>query len=1033
MRQKFALKLIICSLFMVLTGTLAAQNKSVGGTVTDANGELTGVNIVVKGTTTATVSDIDGNYSISIPGNEAVLVFSYLGYLTQEITVGNRTIINVVLEENIIQLAEVVAIGYGNTRKVDLSTAVANIKLDQTMKSRPANISSILQGRLPGVTIQFDGGDPLSGQTYNIRGKGSRDSDGILWVVDGVPGAPYNMEDVESVTVLKDAASAAIYGASVGSGGVIIITTKQARAGKVKIDLNISHSFQQASKLPEALNSEQLNRVWRDVIGVTNTAMTLPAVFDASRYPYGAVTRTDWLDEIFRTGQVQHYALSLSGGTDALKAFASFAYDKTDGLLINTYKNQLSGKMNVDFQIAKGVKFSQKGTFQYTNGQGGIRTNTHESYIVEALGYPRSATVYEYDANGNLVYGDDGNPLYGGTTPRWSDITGYGAGRNPVASLNRLRQNRPAASIFSTSSLELKPLKSLTIKSDFTASLNSNRYEEFTAKIPELGRPNPENSRYISSVWETHWLWENVITYAELFGKHQISAMAGYTMQARNYRTNGTTTTLYDREDEHFAIFTNAGEWSKNKPTESIWDESMLSALGRIGYSYDDRYFATASLRYDATSKLAPENNGQLFPAFSASWKISSEPFFHAAFIDLLKLRGSWGRVGDCGSVPRYSYNAPLGKTSDPGILGKDVNVPVYGVYQRTLANRDLVWETTEQAGAGLDVALLDNSLDVSVDYFHKTTKDLIDYLPTPSVAGIQEDPRGNVGKVLNTGWEFSVNYRKTIGDVKFNVYGNAATVRGEVQDLSPRELMEHSLQLRSAVGQPWYAYALIPTEGIFQSYEEVNNYTHTNPQTGETVLIQPDARPGDIKFTDYNNDGKINNDDRKFMGSYLPELTYAFGGTVEYKGFDFSVFLQGVAGVKIYNLFRQNAYLNGAAGSNMFTDILDAWNYNAQSGNPRISWLDDNNHNYSNASDYYMENGDYLRLKNLTLGYTLPQSLLRDTAMDGTAIRLYLSAENLLTFTKYTGFDPEVGNHGVDGGVYPIARTFILGFNVNF
>ncbi|MDR3185118.1 MAG: TonB-dependent receptor [Prevotellaceae bacterium] len=1020
-------------MFIALTGTLAAQNITIRGTVSDNNGALPGTTIAVKGSANATISGIDGNYSITVPNSNAVLVFSFLGYATQEIAVGNRTVIDVNMEETAKSIDEVVVIGYGSQRKSDLSMAVANIQVDQTMKSRPANIGSVLQGQVAGLTIQFDGGDPLSGQSYNIRGKGSRDSDGILWVVDGVPGAPYNMEDVESVTVLKDAASAAIYGASVGSGGVIIITTKQARSGEVKVDVNVSHSFQHAASLPEALNSEQFNKLWRDVIGVAGTALTLPDVFDADRYPYGTATRTDWLDEIFRTGQVQHYAVSLTGGSETLKAFASFGYDKTDGLLINTYKSQLNGKMNIDFQVTKWLKFVQKGSFQYKNGQGGIRTNSHESYIVEALGYPPSATVYEYDENGNLVYGNDGNPLYGGTTPRWSDITGYGAGRNPVASLNRLRQNRPESSIYSTSTLELKPLRGLTIQSDFTASLYSGRYENFDSRIPELGRPNPENSRYVSATWETHWLWETIATYAADFGKHNFSAMAGYTMQAWNHRDNGTTTTDYDREDEHYTVFTNANEWSKAKPSESIWDDSMLSGLGRIGYSYDDRYFATASLRYDATAKLAPENNDQIFPAFSASWKITSEDFFHVPVINLLKLRGSWGRVGDCGSVPRYSYNPSMGMTGNPGILGKDINVPVYGVYQRTIANRSLVWETTEQTGFGLDAAFFNNTLDVSVDYFRKTTKDLIDYQPMPSVAGLEEEPRGNVGKVLNTGWEFSANYHKTIGDIKFTVYGNAGTVHSEVLDLSPRDLMDHDLRLRSAVGQPWYAYSLIPTDGIFQSYDEIRNHTYTNPQTAATNLIQPNARPGDIKFVDYNNDGKITNDDRKFMGSYLPSLTYAFGGTVEYKGFDFSIYFQGVAGVKIYNYFRQNAYLNGAAGSNMFTDVLNAWNYNTQSGNPRISWLDDNNQNYSNASDYYLEDGDYLRLKNVTLGYTLPKAWLRGAGMNNAGIRLYVGAENLFTFTKYTGFDPEVGNHGVDGGVYPVARTFIVGLNVNF
>lgn len=1017
---------MLSGLFLFLAGTTLAAQPLVKGTVVDGKGDpLAGVTVQVKGTGATAMSGADGNYAIAAPA-DATLVFSFVGYATQEIPTGGRSIINVTLDESAVVLAEVVAIGYGTERKENLSTAVAIVHLDRTMKSRPANISSALQGQLPGLTVQFDGGDPLSGQTYNIRGKGSRDSDGILWVVDGVPGAPYTFEDVESVTVLKDAASAAIYGASVGSGGVIILTTKQARAGKLKLDVNVSHSFQQAANLPTTLNSEQLNKLWRDVIGVTNTAMTLPAVFDAARYPYGVATRTDWVDEIFRTGQVQHYAVSLSGGSDAMKAFASFAYDKTDGLLINTWRDQLSGKVSADFKLTKWATVSQKATVQYSNGQGGIRTGSHESYIVEALGYPRSATVYEYDQQGNLVYGDDGEPLYGGTTPLWSDITGYGAGRNPVASLNRLRQKRPATTAFSTSSLELRPLAGLIVRSDFTASLNASRYEEFVPRITELGRPNPENSRYVSSAWETHWLWETTASYAAVFDKHHISAMAGYTMQRRNYRNVGTTTTLYDREDEHYTIFTNAGEWSKTRPTESIWDESMLSGLGRVGYSYDDRYFATASLRYDATSKLAPENNGQLFPAFSGSWKLSSEAFFDGVpAISLLKLRGSWGRVGDCGSVPRYSYNAPLGKTSDPGVLGRNIDVLVYGDYQETIANRSLVWETTEQTGFGIDLSLL-QALDITIDYFHKTTKDLIDELPSPSVAGIPRDPRGNVGKVRNTGWEFSVRYQATAGELKWSVYGNASTVRSEVLDLSPRELMNHSLQLQSAVGQPWYAYSLIDTDGIFQSFDEINAYTKDGKP------IQPNARPGDLKFIDYNNDGNITNDDRQFMGSYLPSLTAAFGGTLEFRGVDFSIYFQGVGGVKIYNAFRQNAYLNGAAGSNMFSEILNAWNYNVRSGHPRISWLDDNNQNYSRASAYWLETGDYLRLKNVTLGYTLPARWLRGAGVD-LSVRLYAGAENLFTFTSYSGFDPEVGSHGVDGGAYPVARTFIIGLNVNF
>jgi hypothetical protein len=370
--------------------------------------------------------------------------------------------------------------------------------------------------------------------------------------------------------------------------------------------------------------------------------------------------------------------------------------------------------------------------------------------------------------------------------------------------------------------------------------------------------------------------------------------------------------------------------------------------------------------------------------------------------------------------------------TTGETVFGKNLDQSPTGVFQGTIANRALVWETTEQTGAGLDITLLDKSLEVTVDYFHKLTKDLIDVLPAPSVAGIRDDPRGNVGKVLNEGWEFSANYHKTLGDITFTVYGNAGLLTSKVLNLDPRKEMNHSGQLRSTVGQPWYAYALLKTDGIFQTRNEILSYTHTNA-AGETKLVQPNAQPGDLKFIDYNNDGIINNDDRQYMGSYLPDLTYAFGGSIAYKGIDFSLFFQGISGVKIYNLFKQNVATSAAEGGNTLTDVLSAWNYDPYSGIPRISWLGDANGNYNNSSDYFLEDGDYLRLKNVTLGYTLPKALLQKAGMGQIGIRFYVNAENLLTFTKYSGFDPEVGNHGVDGGVYPVSRSITVGLNINF
>ena len=1043
--KKMFKKFFFCMSLVLLTHALfsfqsgvSAQGIIVTGTVTDRVGPMPGVNVVLKGTTQGGITDANGSYSINVPDRTAVLSFSFIGYTSLELTVGNRNRIDVEMTEDTQLIEEVVVIGYGSERKSDLSTAISTIKIDQALKSRPSNLSSLIQGKLPGLTIQTSGGDPLAGAVYNIRGKGSRDSDGILWVVDGVPGAPYNVEDIESVTILKDAASAAIYGASVGSGGVIVITTKQAQEGKTKVDVNVSHSFQNPWRLPEVLTSEQYCQVWADAVAASTTGRSIPFVADPSRYPYGNVTRTDWIDEIFRTGHLQHYAVSLSGGNERLRAYGSFSYDKNDGVLLNTYREQTGAKLNVDFQIAPWLKFTQKGTFQYTNGQGNVGNNSHEGVLIGAIFYPRAATVHEYDQNGNRLYDNFGKPLYGGTIPNWAvaqGVSGYGEIRNPVASLERLRQNRPSASIFSTSTLELKPMRGVTIKSDFTAGLSPSRYEDFSPIIYEYGRPNPENSRQVSSTWQSRWLWENIATYAEAFDKHNISVMAGFTMQASQYRWNNVMTYYYDREDPYYTISNNAGDWSKSKPEESIWNESMVSVLGRIGYSFDDRYFLTASIRRDASSKLFRDNNSGIFPAFSGSWKISSESFFNVNLINMLKLRGSWGQVGNVALVPRYSYNAPIVSTNYPAAMGINMD-DIYGKYLQTLANRNLKWETTVQTSFGLDVGMLQNSLTFSVDYFHKTTKDLIDRIPT---LYIPSEPYGNVGKVLNSGWEFSANYQKRINGLTLNIYGNVNMVKNEVQDIGTRVEMEHGTvinglrPLRSKPGEPWYSFVVLKTDGIYQSQSEIDNYTYTNPQTGATNVIRPNAKPGDLKFVDVNNDGIINDLDRQYMGSFLPKYTFSFGGSIDYKGFDFNIFFQGIAGNKIYNGFKMMGETGRGQGNNMLSEVLNSWTYNKSSGVPRLSLFDDANGNYGNASDYFLEKGDYLRLKNVIIGYTLPQHVMQNIGIKDMRLRMYMGAENLLTFTGYTGFDPEVTNYGIDAGAYPVARSFNIGININF
>ena len=1034
---------------LFLSVGMYAQQITTTGTVKDSTGEpIIGANVLVKGSTLGSITDIDGKFTIKV-SNGDVLQFSFMGYKTIEMKAENKPM-NIVLQEDTEVLDEVIVIGYGTSRKEDLSTAVTTVKMDDKLKSRPANLASYLQGQMPGVMIQSNGGDPMAEVSMSIRGRGSRGTDksynsgdGVLYVVDGVPGAPFNMEDVESITVLKDAASAAIYGASVGSGGVVVVTTKQASAGKAKVSINISKSFKSAMNLPETLTAEQYNQVWADAVKTYGGQMV--AARNPELFPYGNVTRTDWMDAIFRTGSLEHYALSVSGGSDVMKGFASFAYDNDKGVMLNTFSRKFSAKANLDFQLSKWLKLSERATYEYKNGQGDIMTG-HQGVLNQAVFFPRAATVYDYDKEGNLMYDDQRKPLYHGTIPRWAAQEGisspYGEIRNPVATLERLDQQRPSTKIYSTTSIEIKPISSLTIKSDFTAGLEIKTEDIFSPKVPEIGRPELENKREKSNEWKSTILWESTATWAHVFNDaHHVSAMAGYSMKYEKYKWDRYYTSKFNREDRHSITNGQAGDWSKYKPEEEIWEESMISAFARLGYSYEDRYFITGSLRRDATSKLYKDNNSGIFPAVSASWKISSESFFEPlkSVVSLLKIRGSWGQVGNVALVPRYSWNVPLNETEWPIIYGKDLHTVQNGVYAGSIGTKNLKWETTEQYGIGLDLGLFDNSLNVTIDYFNKRTKDLIEIVPMPSVAGVSVDPYGNIGDVVNRGWEFSASYQKKIGDVTFGVNGNISTVHNEVLDLGNMDYIQHTVgvndkrPLRSAVGQPWYSYYVLKTEGIFQNEQEIKDFTWTDPQTGMTKMIQPNAKPGDFKYVDFNNDGKITDDDKQYLGSYMPKITFGFGGNVQYKGIDFSFQFQGVGKSTVYNGYKQMGYTGRGQGSNMLADVLNSWDYNKTSGVPRLAIIEDGNGNYSNLNDFFLEDASYLRLKNVTLGYTLPVSVMRAIGIPTSSLRFYVNAENLFTVTDYSGIDPEVGNFGLDGGTYPVARSFSIGFNFNF
>ncbi|MDO8897469.1 MAG: TonB-dependent receptor [Bacteroidales bacterium] len=1026
--------LYLVTLFALLSFDVNAQ-KTITGTVTAAadGSTIPGVTVLVKGTSTGTVTGIDGEYQLTTPAGADVLVFSFVGLKTQEILIGNRTVINVVMESEAIGMDEVIVIGYANERKQDLSVAVSSMKIDDSYKGRPMNIGTLLQGEMTGVKVTQTG-DPRGGADISIRGKGNRGGDGVLYVVDGVPDAPFNVADIESISVLKDAASAAIYGAYAGSGGVIIITTKKAKAGEMKVSANVWNGVQQAWRTPEVLTAEQFNKVWKDASELANRP--LPAVYDPIRFPYGNVTRTDWVDAIFRPGFMQHYDVSISGGTENLKSFASISYDDTQGTLINTFDKRLTARLNVEMKVNKWTTLSQSLLYHHNNGQSNIGDG-HTGAVFAAMAYPRYASVFEYDAAGNK--------LPGGTVPRWALAEGFSVEAdlfNPVTQLENTVQNNPYNRVFSVTSLEIKPITGLSFKSDFAYDLGVGRNESFTKRFTAPGRTVDMNYRTLSNSLSNRWNWENIVTYSHIFSeKHYVSVLGGFTMNYNTERYNSTSTRNYDFEYPNYTIFPNAGDWASSKPSESIWEESSVSALARASYSYDDRYFFNASVRRDASSKLSPENNSDVFPAFSAAWKLTSEEFMpEIDALSFLKVRASWGQVGNIRSVRRFIYAPPF-SLGDYGVyLGPDMSSQVFGIYQSTIPNPDLKWERTEQSNLGIDLGLWDNAFTFTFDVFKKLTKDLIETSPIPSVAGVTSPPEINIGEVENKGWEVSAGYNKKVGDVTLNIRANLSSVKNNVLNIGARDFISHGNgvnsmnPLQSTVGESWYSYYLIEAQGLFQSQDEIDAYTFTNPTTGQVVKIQPNAKPGDIKYGDANNDGIINDGDRIYMGAYdFPDLAYGLNLGASWKNFSLNMFWQGISGVKIFNGVKAMSSA-GLKGWNMTTEILDSWEYDPNSGIPRLSFINDPNGNYSKVSSYFLEDGDYIRLKNLNLSYSLPQTLAYRLGLGtGSNIRVYVNGENLLTFTKYSAFDPEVGNLGLDAGRFPISRIYSVGLNVSF
>ena len=986
------------------------QAKTVTGTVTDVSGEpIIGANIRIKGTTTGTITDIDGNFSIKAEP-QSVIEVSYIGYLTQETVINNQKSIRFLLKEDTKTLDEVVVIGYGVQKKADLTGSVANINTEKLNTQSNANIGQALQGKIAGVDIVSQGGAPGSGTRIMVRGIGTLNNASPLYIVDGMYMNSIdhiNPNDIASIDVLKDASSAAIYG-SRAANGVIIVTTKEGSntEGKPIIDLSVNLGISTASKFLDMLDAKG----WAEVTTIARQAIGKPALdmaTDLANKP-----DNDWQDIMFRPALMQNYNLSVKGGGKYSTYYTGLGYFNQDGIVKGTNYQRYNIQSKNDYK--RGI---------FSAGTNLIISFSHDKPLHQELRGGMIGTILQ-SVPTLEKYDDTREGGYGGT---YGDVVNI---PHPLAIIddNIMDRYNENVKIFANLYAQIELFKGLKYKLNLTPDFSFERYKNYLNKYDFGLATNSITQLTERQRRRRNILVENLLTFDRTFGEHKISALAGYTYQDSRFRhTQAYGEGLPQGLEEIDAATTNRSNEGNS------WRSVLTSILGRVFYSYQNKYLFTATIRRDGSSKFGKNNRYGYFPSFSLGWNVAEEKFMeNVHWLDQLKLRGGYGVLGNQ-EIDNYQYSS----TITTGINYPDGNGGLLkGAFPKNFANPDIKWEETAMTNVGIDFMAFNNRLSLTADYYVKNTKDILLTVPIPISSGGANDPIRNAGKIRNNGFEFNLGWMdqpnpdisygiNLIGSFNKNKVIAMGSESGSIKGGSTNQNITTS---ETKAGYPIGGYWLISTAGYFNSQEEVDAYAKDGKK------IQPAAEPGDIKFVDANNDGVINDDDRVFQGSPFPDFTFALNGNMRYKNFDLSIGLQGVLGNKIYNATRQTLE-DVTKGSNFLASCLDYWTpENKNASHPRLTW-DDPNRNTRAESDRYLENGSYLRLRSVQLGYTFPQTWFKGAIQHA---RVYINAENLFTITSYSGYSPDVNAdnanyRGFDNFIYPTNRTFMLGLNVTF
>lgn len=1012
-----------------------AQGFEVSGQVTDpAGAPLEGVTVIVKGTTSGAITGPEGRYQVRAQADADVLVFTIYGLAQQEVSIAGRRVVDVQMTQDVKTLDEVVITGYGAQEYANLTGSIAKVKSSDLQNLPVSGATQALQGRAPGVQVVRNGGAPGDAGSIRVRGTGTVNNADPLLVIDGVPVGigsslnDINPNDIESIEVLKDASAAAIYG-NRGANGVIIVTTKRGNLNQpLAMSLNVYSGFSNPVKTLDVLDAPTLAELRREAF--VNDGTPIIPVWRSDTLPQFKQQRTDWQDELLGAGVTQNYEFSMRGGSQRSTFFFSGGYFREDGMIKNSFFDRYTVRLNSDHQVTSWLKIGQNLNLTRQTGNA-VNTNSAQTGILwSAIRFHPSlpVVVTENDPIPGHEVGDYGSSALAPFGAQFGDIN------NPIFTADTddglTTRNRVLGNVFA----EIELIDGLKLKGNFAVDGTFRDDYRFGIIIDRQIRTRSRNELDRSYSENYSLLAEYFLTYDKQFGAHEINFVGGYSAQQFYAEFFSARMRDFSNEDSLQRYFNNGA--NLRAITGGAEENSLVSGFSRLNYNYDDRYLFTATFRADGNSKFAPGSKWGYFPGFSAGWRVSNEEFFNdQGLISNLKVTAGWGQLGSDGGVAGLQYLALISQGRRYSFGGEQV----VGANQSRIPNESIAWETAELLDLGLNIGFLDNALLLDLGYFVKNTRNMLLAPPTVGTIGRASVPDQNVGEMRNRGLETQLTYRKLTGELTYSISGNASFIRNEVTRLfdgnflASRPYGRPNQEIsRTFEGEPLGTFFGWTADGLYQTLEEINSDPNiANDPRRAAGLIQP----GDVRFVDLNNDGIIDDEDRSIIGDPNPAMTFGLNGSFNWKGFDLNLFFLGATGFDIFNADRMQG-IDPTYPFNMYAEAANRWNGPGTSDEiPRMTNSRDNlNHR---ASTLFIESGDFLRLKNLTFGYTLPASISRMAKID--RLRFYVTGQNVLTLTRYSGMDPELGyvdgnlQLNVDYAQYPQARTFIFGLTAGF